>query len=644
MRKTPEKAGKTLVSGSQIRYTFPVQMRFIRTTQRGHKRPSAPRCHRHRTQPFFRAVPVRRKGTIYTYDSLGQVVSGKKFFSDGVPVGGAQFEYEFDTIGNRKTAKNLMGTSSVVEQYTANGLNQYENRTVAGKVLVTGEAATNATVSVRLDENSTAKLANRHGDYFWQVLTADNTSALFTTTNLQVRAFMTVVEGTNTNSLVRTETRQEIVAQTPEAFAYDADGNLVQDGVFSFAFDGENRLLTAESVSSVPDALKKKLTFAYDFQGRRVRKTVEGGFSGGAYATTNVTTFVWDGWLPVAELGAGFTNLYLHGLDLSGTLQGAGGVGGLVAISLNGTNCFPAFDGNGNLMNLINSADGSIAATYEYTPWGELIRATGPQATNNHFRFSSKWQDDETDLLCYGHRYLSPSLGRWLARDPRALLEDLDLDLTLDGRLEAVFPTGRLNEDVLNLYRFAGNSPIDQIDALGLLSISPLSGATLGKWGAFNWIARWELGPNEKETGVIVQHIKRIRDTTHCKVSASSSGVDWDYYEAWRVVKQTDGSVWIEGNALDYFGGIPHDNTRGTYSVFGEAVYYSGALKKADWTKSQPWDEQSGNGHPANGLLIAKSKPTWWDASVAQGSVAHNLVVKWCCDASSSLVEQTPCK
>jgi RHS repeat-associated protein len=51
-------------------------------------------------------------------------------------------------------------------------------------------------------------------------------------------------------------------------------------------------------------------------------------------------------------------------------------------------------------------------------PFGEVIRATGPMAKVNPIRFSTKYQDDETDLLYYGYRYYNASLGRWLSRDP----------------------------------------------------------------------------------------------------------------------------------------------------------------------------------------------------------------------------------
>ncbi|MGB2636081.1 MAG: RHS repeat-associated core domain-containing protein, partial [Candidatus Acidiferrum sp.] len=61
----------------------------------------------------------------------------------------------------------------------------------------------------------------------------------------------------------------------------------------------------------------------------------------------------------------------------------------------------------------MSATDGSIAAQYEYGPFGELLRATGPLAFVNPFRFSTKYQDDETGLLYYGHRYYNTSMGRW---------------------------------------------------------------------------------------------------------------------------------------------------------------------------------------------------------------------------------------
>ena len=59
-------------------------------------------------------------------------------------------------------------------------------------------------------------------------------------------------------------------------------------------------------------------------------------------------------------------------------------------------------------------ANGAVAAQYEYGPFGELIRATGPMAKVNPFMFSTKFYDWETGLYYYGYRYYNPSTGRWL--------------------------------------------------------------------------------------------------------------------------------------------------------------------------------------------------------------------------------------
>jgi RHS repeat-associated protein len=134
-------------------------------------------------------------------------------------------------------------------------------------------------------------------------------------------------------------------------------------------------------------------------------------------------------------------------------MQGAGGVGGLIEATYYGTattSCFAAFDGNGNVSALINAADGTTAAQYEYGPFGEVIRATGPMAKLNPFRFSTKYCDDETDLVYYGYRYYNPSTGRWPSRDP---MEE---------------------RGGLNLYEFVLNSPVNYVDLLGLLTRSAI--------------------------------------------------------------------------------------------------------------------------------------------------------------------------
>ena len=114
---------------------------------------------------------------------------------------------------------------------------------------------------------------------------------------------------------------------------------------------------------------------------------------------------------------------YVWGLDLSGTMDGAGGVGGLLWVTLHaasgvaaGTH-FAAYDGNGKVVGLVSATTGTETARYEYSPFGEPIRITGPAATLNPFRFSTKRTDNTTDLVLYEYRIYQSSTGRWLSRD-----------------------------------------------------------------------------------------------------------------------------------------------------------------------------------------------------------------------------------
>ena len=182
-------------------------------------------------------------------------------------------------------------------------------------------------------------------------------------------------------------------------------GNLTNDGAWTLTWDGENRLVKMAAGTGAGPQIS--LQFDYDHQGRRIRQRVWNNKTWSGNPTNDVR-YVYDGWNQIASLNpaSSVRQSYLWGLDLSGTMQGAGGVGGLLAITdASQGSHFCAYDGNGNVAALVKADGAGLAAQYEYGPFGELLRATGPMARANPFRFSIKCQDDETDLLYYGYRY-----------------------------------------------------------------------------------------------------------------------------------------------------------------------------------------------------------------------------------------------
>jgi RHS repeat-associated protein len=489
----------------------------------------------------------------YEYDWLGQVTNGGRFWSDGTPVAGQQYQYAFDTIGNRtqtRTGGDVNGTNLRVANYTVNNLNQITRRDVAGTFDVAGAALQGASVTV----NGFA--ADRKLEYFHGTAGGNNSdSALWQTVTLSGA-------GTSAGGSL-------YVPQTPEQFVYDLDGNLMSDGRWTYTWDAENRLISM-TVNSRNPGPQYQLTFAYDSKGRRIQKTVSNN------GVTSITTFLYDGWNLIATLSPLSTrqSSYVWGTDLSGSAQGAGGVGGLLEVTYDGastTNAFAAYDGNGNVSALVNAGDGTVVGNYEYGPFGEVIRNSGPMGKNNPFRFSTKYQDDESDFLYYGYRYYKASTGTWVNRDPKK------------------------EKGGLNLYGFIRNDGVNKCDFLGLdvndppTVVNPLQlGYTTvqppfkGKCGVFYvWSIAWSLSQGAACGGFVVQHSTttgNITDNDGNPVkfqnadfleilgyiseyhTTTGSGVD-DGWSNGKSYPGTKGTIMLTGTAKFYDNGNPDDSS-----------------------------------------------------------------------------------
>jgi RHS repeat-associated protein len=313
-------------------------------------------------------------------------------------------------FGNRLSQKrggDANGANLRSTTYAVNQLNQITSRTVVGSryLDLIGLAEPGTTVTAG------GVTASRRGEFWRAELNLGTGNPLWQSVNVT-----TSDGGSLTNALYR-------VPPSSEVPTYDADGNLTADGLWTYTWDAENRLKSMQSQAVVPTAGRRKLDFEYDPFGRRIGRVVSTGASG-SWVVTSTTRWLYDGWNPVAELNDAGTLVreYVWGTDLSGSWQGAGGVGGLLWIleAPNGANTahYVAYDGNGNVMGLVNAADGTWSARYEYGPFGEVLRATGAMAASNPFRWSTKIQDEDTGLNYYGYRYYSAGVGRWLGRDP----------------------------------------------------------------------------------------------------------------------------------------------------------------------------------------------------------------------------------
>ncbi|NNM29816.1 MAG: RHS repeat-associated core domain-containing protein, partial [Akkermansiaceae bacterium] len=392
---------------------------------------------------------TRNDGTAwhFSYNSRGEVTGGSKRLHDTTLLAGQQYEYDYDAIGNREKARyggDSNGANLREISYTSNALNQYTSIARPDQVVILGAAPAASTLTT-----TPAATLHRQGDRF---------AAEFSIPARPGWHLLEVQENDGAG-----HGGHAWFPPLPVIPTHDADGNLLTDGRWGYTWNGENRLVEMETLPTAVNAGApyRKLLFTYDWQGRRIAKKVydlDPIANPGAVPITD-RRFLYDAWNLTAEFEAlNTSNLtlkttYTWGLDLSNTLQGAGGVGGLLAATTHGgatTTVLPHFDGNGNIV-AWSGTSGAVQQRLDYDPFGKVIAREGSLAGGAEmpFAFSTKYEDGETGMNYYGYRHYDPTAGRWPSRDP----------------------VGENGGE--NLHAFVLNSPLNGMDHLGLQQFNP---------------------------------------------------------------------------------------------------------------------------------------------------------------------------
>ena len=340
----------------------------------------------------------------YTYDNLDELKTAVGKEANGTtPRWQEQLGYTYDGAGNLNNRTN----NTLLEQFNVNSLNELTTVTNGGRLTVSGSSTMPAT-SVTVNTSN----ALLYADVSFASTNQPWAYGANTYTAIAVDAHARHSTNSVTISLAGTN-----------SYSYDLNGNLLTDGTRNFGYDDENELIAVWQTSGWSN------NFAYD---GKLRRRIERDYSwagSSGWQLTNEIHFIYDGNVVVQERSA--ANLpqvsYTRGKDLSRSLQGAGGIGGLLARTdntklISGDPLATAYyhcDGNGNVTCLMSPYQ-QVAAKYLYDPYGTTLAMYGALAAANTYRFSSKEWNGNSGLYYYLYRFYDPNLQRWPNRDPLA--------------------------------------------------------------------------------------------------------------------------------------------------------------------------------------------------------------------------------
>ena len=228
--------------------------------------------------------------------------------------------------------------------------------------------------------------------------------------------------------------KDQLLSWNGKSYAYDAGGNPTVLRGMALTW-GEGRRLKRIAATA------GEVTFAYDSDGKRVKKTS----------------------------GNTETKYYYNGSTLSGLVRTTTGNTGTTKttvqfvydaegkpflLRLNGkTDYFYLYNGLGDVVGLVDSSN-KVVVRYQYNSWGKVTSSEDTSgvslATLNPFCYRKYVYDPETGLYCLGSRYYDPEVGRFVNAD--------DTDVIFAKPQELYHK---------NLYVYCYNNPVVRRDIQG---------------------------------------------------------------------------------------------------------------------------------------------------------------------------------
>ncbi|MBI2522737.1 MAG: PKD domain-containing protein [Bdellovibrio sp.] len=259
--------------------------------------------------------------------------------------------------------------------------------------------------------------------------------------------------------------RQRITEDYSYIYVHDNNGNMVSkqkkgtlgQEFYNYLYSSENQLVGFEYYEN--NVLVKSAEYSFDAIGRRVEKIV---IDHANPANSFTRRFVYDRHEILHQLDDSNNILVTYTHSMLGTddtlAEDVTAVGVNEGLATAATSYFYLKDGLGSITEIVNGS-GDILQRYVYSAFGKLLRVVSPTGADlpvpflvPYFSYTNRELDSENGLYYYRARVYDSAIGRFLQSDP---------DHGFRGDPISI----------LNKFIYAGNSPIVNIDPLGMFKM-----------------------------------------------------------------------------------------------------------------------------------------------------------------------------